>query len=230
MDTRPYKDSRMLGLVVCVLTGLIGLMTLCIAGLDLAIDRLIPGALAGSTPVDRIHALQVVRHAIRAALSTVFMANVVMFLVWLHGAVSNHLALGAEGQEYTPGWSVGYFFVPVVNLVLPYLVMREVWTTSHRLADPSRPSHLWPVLAWWVLYLLSSIVLSVAAHVLGGHTHDLLHILHAQRVEVAGFGLRLASMALFVRMIWTVTRLQHIRAHAPDAGTALSPAPPELTA
>jgi hypothetical protein len=56
-------------------------------------------------------------------------------------------------MTYTPGWSVGWFFVPLANLVMPYLVIREIWQAS----GPGQGAN-WrraPVSAvlsvWWVV-------------------------------------------------------------------------------
>jgi len=88
---------------------------------------------------------------------------VVLFLVWLYRAVSNANRL-AFWMRFTPGWAVGWFFIPIANLFRPLQVVREVW----RVCDPSpaagtaagrrdlRVSPLVPV--WWAAWLLSDIV------------------------------------------------------------------------
>jgi uncharacterized protein DUF4328 len=71
------------------------------------------------------------------ALATlfVFISLVIAFLVWLHRSVKNLPALGTPKSkvEHTPGWAVGFFFIPVAHLFLPYRVLKETWAKS----DPS---------------------------------------------------------------------------------------------
>ena len=57
------------------------------------------------------------------------------FLVWLHRAWTNLLALGREPLPYSPGWAVGAWLVPFLNLVRPKRMMDIVWRGS----DPDRP-------------------------------------------------------------------------------------------
>ncbi len=52
------------------------------------------------------------------------------FLIWFHRAHRNLPALGAKNLEYTPGWAVGGFFVPILNLFRPYKVAKEIWKAS----------------------------------------------------------------------------------------------------
>src|SRR5579885_27683 len=94
---------------------------------------------------------QDVRQRLLAGLEVgVSLPALIVFLAWVYRASRNARALGAEGMKYTPGWSVGWFFVPFANLVLPYLVMREIWQASR--AEPGlewRQSPISPVLGVW---------------------------------------------------------------------------------
>ena len=45
-------------------------------------------------------------------------------------------ALGANNLKYTPKWAVGCFFVPFLNLVMPYQVVREIWKASNGGSEP----------------------------------------------------------------------------------------------
>lgn len=86
------------------------------------------------------------------------LALMVLFLVWFYKAYKNLPALEASRLEYTPGWAVGGWFVPFLNLVRPYQVAREIWIHSNpatlnqsRLRLTSVGSG--PVLVWWLLFI-----------------------------------------------------------------------------
>jgi hypothetical protein len=49
------------------------------------------------------------------------------FCLWLHRAAKNLPALGRGGMQFTPGWSVGWFFIPFANLVKPLAAVSELW-------------------------------------------------------------------------------------------------------
>src|SRR6202008_4478889 len=62
-----------------------------------------------------------------APLSTLaVLAMLVIFLCWTYRAMSNVRALGASGVD-SPGWAVGCYFIPFVNLVAPYTAMSQIW-------------------------------------------------------------------------------------------------------
>jgi hypothetical protein len=50
----------------------------------------------------------------------VYVATVVVFAIFLRRANSNARALGAWSMRFTPGWVVGWFFVPIANLFMPW--------------------------------------------------------------------------------------------------------------
>lgn len=86
-----------------------------------------------------------------------FLATAIVFLIWLYRAKANARALGAGDMMVSPGWAVGWYFVPLANLVMPFATMRELWQASARPRDwqlaPGSP--MIPV--WWACWLGSSI-------------------------------------------------------------------------
>jgi heme exporter protein D len=84
---------------------------------------------------------------------------VILFMMWVYRASKNARALGAEGMEYTPGWSVGWFFVPVASLIMPYLALKELWKASSPTPVGTwrqvGVSSLLPV--WWTVWILGAV-------------------------------------------------------------------------
>jgi hypothetical protein len=48
-----------------------------------------------------------------------YIATAILFLRWTYLTKKNTTALGASGLAFSPGWSVGYYFVPVLTLWKP---------------------------------------------------------------------------------------------------------------
>lgn len=87
----------------------------------------------------------------------IWLAAGVVNLTWIHRANANARALGAQLMTFTPGWSVGWYFVPVANLWKPYQAMKQIWAASQ---DPQNwPDQRIPGLLplWWTLWIVSGI-------------------------------------------------------------------------
>jgi len=89
----------------------------------------------------------------------IYLTTVVFFLMWLYRAYGNVPALAPSSRpDYSPTWAAGSFFIPFVNLVVPYRAVKEVWQKSGPpdegiLSAPSPPAWF-PV--WWAFWLLAS--------------------------------------------------------------------------
>jgi hypothetical protein len=94
------------------------------------------------------------------AVLVVMVLTITFFCMWLYRAHANLRALGVFGTR-SSGWAVGSFFVPFVNLVVPYYVVKEVMVGSDdrtigRGTHPGEPPGRAPVVGWWwACYLVS---------------------------------------------------------------------------
>ncbi len=92
----------------------------------------------------------------------VVVATAVLFLMWLYRAHKNLAALGATGLKFSPGWAVGWFLVPVMNLVRPPQVVKEIWDASQAegaaRTAPRQPEPTSVIQAWWAVYVASNLL------------------------------------------------------------------------
>jgi len=72
----------------------------------------------------------------------------VLVLTWIHRVNHNARQLGAAGMRFTPGWAVGWHFVPIAWFWKPYQAMTEIWRASRNPAD-WRGKPVSPLLHWW---------------------------------------------------------------------------------
>jgi hypothetical protein len=53
--------------------------------------------------------------------------------MWIYRTNANAHSFSSD-MSITPGWSIGWFFIPFANLVMPYLGVQETWRESHEIA------------------------------------------------------------------------------------------------
>lgn len=90
----------------------------------------------------------------------------VLTLRWIHRSNWNARALGAEGMQYTPGWSIGWYFIPIMNFWKPYRAMKEIWWASGK--ETQRPSEAVPSIlgVWWALWIANNVVGNISYRML----------------------------------------------------------------
>jgi hypothetical protein len=91
-----------------------------------------------------------------------FLGTAIAFLVWLYRAEVNVRALGAEDMMVSPGWAVGWFFVPLVQLVMPFVAVRELWKASATPRDWQLGASSPLIPLWWACWLGSVISGNIA--------------------------------------------------------------------
>ena len=84
----------------------------------------------------------------------IWLITAILVLTWIHRANHNARQLGAAGMHFTPGWAVGWHFVPIAWFWKPYQAMTEIWRASRNPADwrdePVSPLLRW----WWILWIV----------------------------------------------------------------------------
>jgi hypothetical protein len=93
---------------------------------------------------------------IGGAFGIFLLATFCTFGRWIVLAHRNLPALGAQHLDVRPGWAVGFFFIPVLNLWKPYQAMRSLWRSSHSVHRPESQESTWVLPTWWTVWLISS--------------------------------------------------------------------------
>ena len=92
------------------------------------------------------------------------LANILLMLgsfvavgMWIHRAHANLREASDRAYEFSPGWAVGWYFIPIANLFKPFQAMKELWFASHGIdgwRDATAPGLL---RVWWLAFVASSI-------------------------------------------------------------------------
>lgn len=98
-------------------------------------------------------------------------ASGVAFLLWLHHAYANLRHFSLVRPRYTVGWAVGMWFVPFVNLVRPYSIMRELWL-GYQQAAYGRIIASAAVVGWWWAAVLGQLVVAWVSSWFGSAFHN----------------------------------------------------------
>lgn len=86
-----------------------------------------------------------------------FWVSGILVLRWIYRVNANAHTF-ADSMSVSPGWNVGWFFVPLANLLKPYQGIRETWQVSQ--GRPNWPDEPVPALLrwWWALWLITNFI------------------------------------------------------------------------
>ena len=78
-----------------------------------------------------------------------FLASTIPILIWVYRAHNNLKREGVEGLKFSPGWAVGSYFVPIMNLFVPFQAMRALYNRSHGEPEELQDATADSVSSWW---------------------------------------------------------------------------------
>ena len=160
-----------------------------------------------------------------------FLATATVFIIWQWRSAKNNEMLGRIQPRYTPGWSIGGWFIPFANFVIPVRIVLDLWQGS----DPETRNYRdwrglvrWPVIAWWWgFYLLGNLVFRVSAS--GDNSLD--QVRTADQAASVGMAFIAVAAVLAIVVVRTITsRQETARAQRPSTSAPVPGWYPDPTA
>ncbi len=118
-----------------------------------------------SADMSKIETSDLLQLSIGIATIVIAILNIVFFIMWFRRAYNNLHALQNSYATMGEGWAAGGWFIPIMNWVRPYQIMKEIWqgtqkALTHKLGEPKSNSLIG---IWWALYLIMSIYGNIVA-------------------------------------------------------------------
>ena len=132
-----------------------------------------------------------------------------LFIAWLFQLTKVVHDHRPDALRHRPGWAIGGWFVPVLNLVRPKQMVDDVWTGSS--PDLARERPAFYIHLWWAAFLVSGFVDRLAAR---GGDNSLSDVESSDRLFRWAEGLELVAAVLAIVVVVTTTRrvLRAVRA------------------
>jgi hypothetical protein len=135
-----------------------------------------------------------------------FVGGIIVFK-WIKLANENVRALGAKNLEFSPGWAVGWFFVPIANLFKPYKVMNEIWSATHSPGNWKKNENHRAVQKWWGLWIGSSGLIQLSNN-LEKNADSVDKIIQLSYINIGGEILWIFLCLCFLTLVTRISTVQ----------------------
>lgn len=111
----------------------------------------------------------------------------IVFLCWTYRVCKNAHALNMAPMRYTPGWAVGWYFIPILNLWKPYQVIKDAFLAScHPDSQYQYGTSL--LLIWWSIRIFLGVFGQISFRMaMGlGESPEMLHLLVLNGFQISG--------------------------------------------
>jgi hypothetical protein len=135
-----------------------------------------------------------------------FWVSGVIVLRWIYRVNANAHGF-ADGMSVSPGWNVGWFFVPVANLIKPFQGVRETWQVSQ--GSPNWQDEPVPALLrwWWACWLITNFIDNVTFR-LSLRSRTVGESLVISVLDIVSAVISVALGLLLIRVIRDLTQAQ----------------------
>jgi hypothetical protein len=134
---------------------------------------------------------------------------IVLFIIWQYRAAKNNEALDRRNPRFGPGWSIGAWFIPFANLVIPVMILQDLWrgaTPTTPRGDPRWRSvqGSWLIGVWWAALLVSLLRFGASS----ADNASLDDIERSNTVALVGVVATVIAAVLAAFVVWTLSRRQ----------------------
>ncbi|REJ87998.1 MAG: DUF4328 domain-containing protein [Planctomycetota bacterium] len=211
---KPFLPGTRLATVASVLIAIVMLLEIVLVGVSLlaisVLTRYAAGEPVADTEFDFVNRLSM---GVTGIHQVAFLVSGVAFLNWIYRAHRNLPSLGALELTYTPGWTVAYFFIPILNLFRPYQAVVEIMQGSdpgnvpgsERTASDTQPAG-W----WWTCWLIASFGSTIASRMFL-LTADPATLIAANWIDIAASISSIVSGVLVLRIMRRIDKNQLTR-------------------
>lgn len=156
------------------------------------------------------------RQAIIGYIQTAFLIiGIVVFLTWVYRANKNLHSFLNPALKFSPGWTVGWFFIPIASLWKPYQALSEISKASDPNINPALNNvdnlptpAIVPL--WWAFFLLSNFVSQVAFRLVL-HKDTVTELLTSTYAYMVSDVIDLIGIIITIFMVKKISESQELR-------------------
>jgi heme/copper-type cytochrome/quinol oxidase subunit 2 len=148
----------------------------------------------------------------------------VVWLVWQHRSQANLHAARLRELQYTPGWAVGWWLIPLASLVKPFQTVRELWKASGG-DEHWWQTTTWPLIGWWWAAWISGFVLDRVASVVVDSASTLDTLIFGSRLFLGSEVVTIVAGILALAIVRSVNGRQEMLRARPVEGEVPPPRP-----
>lgn len=157
--------------------------------------------------------------AMSGVVGLLYIATGIVWIIWFHRARKNVEAWGPIFQRLRPGWAIGGWICPIVNLWFPYMIARDILDDTERAPDDrTAQRHHRPLLVVWWLSFVTLFVFDFIERFSKADTLD--ELARFTDIEIAAIIARVVGVIPALAVIHRITAAQTQRIKS--ATTALS--------
>ncbi|MFC5740197.1 DUF4328 domain-containing protein [Dyella tabacisoli] len=144
-------------------------------------------------------------------LALVHFATYIFGGMWIYRAACNVRALGAQGLDDSPGWAVGWYFIPFASLAMPFRAMQQIWQSSLAPRQWKKLSTPGLLRWWWGMWLCINVFGMVVGIVVARsklQSSNIPGLIQAVQITMLNYLVSITACTLFLMVVMRIAQMQ----------------------
>jgi hypothetical protein len=144
----------------------------------------------------------------------IILFNSIVFIFWFRRAYYNLHQLKLPYLRYSEGWAAGAWFVPMLNLIRPFQIMKEIWVETQMQIIPVEERYKTTVstniiIVWWIGSIIAIFFHQIADKLFKNPVH-IDEFVRAQEIQLAGNFIYLLGVILSLMILIKLIKSEKI--------------------
>ena len=145
-----------------------------------------------------------------------FIITGIIFLKWIYRANANCRGFGAHEMKFSSGWSVGWYFIPFMNLFKPFKAMEEIWLVSHKgpqkwqmIENAAKENKEKIILNLWWIFWIGSFALSQLSSRSYNDAENVESLINSYYISIADYCWAIILTLIAIKLVKAVQDSQN---------------------
>ena len=125
---------------------------------------------------------------------------------WFYISSKINYFLGIKELTITPGWSVGWYFIPIASLVMPYRSLKETFKASFNSEDWQNRIVPYDFPIWWITFLAGNTLgyVSFRMYLNLGETYAYEKLIQLSYIDISADTCLIINAFFLLRIVDTI--------------------------
>jgi hypothetical protein len=151
---------------------------------------------------DKLQSNDLLQQGIGIIYLVAFISSAVFFILWFRRAYYN-LGVRTDNTYYSEGWAAGSWFLPIISLIRPFQIMKELDEDTSELLSKATKNDVntnsFLIGTWWTLWIITNYIgHAVIKRVFQGETIENYINLTLLDMITCCFGIPLALVTVYM--------------------------------
>lgn len=135
------------------------------------------------------------------AYLVILILTIVFYCKWVYRIANNALSFKPTEFNETPGWVVGWYFIPIANIFVPYIQIKKIYKISKNPTNWQNEKSSSKMLWWWLSWIISGSLSNGAARLELKYPDNVEMIKLATTIDIASSIITVISCYLLILVI-----------------------------